>query len=63
MLTKREAALQMETPQGWRYVFCISGNCPAGGIILTDTREKALPARCNLDHFQRRFANHVFRAA
>ncbi len=58
MTTQRK--LQMETPNGWRYVFCISGNSPAGGIILTDSPRKALPY-WHLEYFASNFASRNFR--
>jgi hypothetical protein len=57
----QQRKIQMETPNGWRYVFCVSGNCPAGGIILTDSFAKALPY-WHLEYFHTHFANRNFRA-
>ena len=62
MLTKRQSALQILTPDGWQYVFCISRNCPPGGIITTAERAKALDATLHLDWFRVNKANNVFRS-
>ena len=62
MITKRQSALQVLTAHGWKYVFCISRNCPAGGIITTADRAKALDARLDLDWFRANKANDIFRS-
>ena len=59
MLRKNQKALQIETPEGWKYVFCYRGN--GSGVVTTATRSKALGER-DLEYFHNKFGNDVFRA-
>ena len=56
----RTKRLQILKNGEWKYVFCISGNAPAGGIITTESREKALK-HYDYEYFKSHFGNDEFR--
>ena len=58
MLRKNQKALQMETPEGWKYVFCYHGH--TNKVITTKVRSKALGER-DLAYFSNKYGNDVFR--
>jgi hypothetical protein len=58
MLRKGQYGLQMETPTGWKYVYCYN---PSSGIVTTDNSRLALPG-ADLSFFQTKFGNRNFRS-
>lgn len=58
MLKSNQAAVQVWMGGEWQYVFC---HC-IGRIVTTKDRQKALPARYDLEFFQNEFGNNVFRS-